>query len=258
MTNDTTTTRDQDEPDAADRPSHALTVREHWDDDEWPWPLERLREILGLSDQLPDGRWQTCEARVADVRALIDYLDNLGDEALERVVEQMMSEARLQDMSIRDGSFHMAMTHARTMASAYVAMARTMLGDAENYSETPFEFDVKIAESPERYTLVVQRYRGKTPHQLRRQAEVERDEALARLERAVSALPIEYLELDSRPYNALKRSGYHTVGEVPTDARDIGDIRNFGVHSVRNVLERMAALRKEYGLPAPAGGDDPR
>jgi hypothetical protein len=69
------------------------------------------------------------------------------------------------------------------MAAMYVAMAKTMLGDAENYSETPLEFHVKIAEEVERYILTVQRTGpGKlTPHEARRRAEAERDTALARI-----------------------------------------------------------------------------
>ena len=57
------------------------------------------------------------------------------------------------------------------------AAARAMLGDAPNYSETRLSMDVKVAESPELYTLVVQRHGPGvlTPHEARQKAEAERD-----------------------------------------------------------------------------------
>lgn len=63
----------------------ARELRKHWDDLTMPWPLERLREYLQLSDELPPGhtnsgrdydRWQEAPVRVADVRAAFAELDH--------------------------------------------------------------------------------------------------------------------------------------------------------------------------------------
>lgn len=109
-------------------------------------------------------------------------LEELGTDAY---AEKLLSQARLRSMEIRGGSFEMDLTEAQEMAAAYVAMCRTMLGDAENYTETPIgfptaktEFTVKIAESPvDWYVLTVQRKWKLTPHEARKRAEAERDEA---------------------------------------------------------------------------------
>lgn len=57
-------------------------VREHWHDLELPWPLERLRELLQLTDKLPGGTWQTVPAdtRIADVRVTFGFIDDLAAE----------------------------------------------------------------------------------------------------------------------------------------------------------------------------------
>lgn len=57
---------------------NAQQLRLHWHDMAMPWPLERLREFLQLSDELPAGstdRWQEAPARVADLRAAFAELD---------------------------------------------------------------------------------------------------------------------------------------------------------------------------------------
>lgn len=131
----------------------------------------------------------TCALCRGDVDTLTDaVLSALGDEAVEHATDQLVADMRLRSMEIRGGTFDMDITEAREMAALYVGMARTMLGDAENYSETPIAFPkehvdltVKVAESPEEYVLIVQRAGKLTPHQARKRAEAERDAALARV-----------------------------------------------------------------------------
>ena len=57
------------------------------------------------------------------------------------------------------------------------------------------------------------------------------------------ALPIENLNLQSRSYNALRRRGILTVGELVAHSEaDLLDIRNFGTKSIEEIKESLAAL----------------
>jgi hypothetical protein len=112
----------------------------------------------------------------ADLRALIKEhgemrakLAKLGDKAVKRLAKQMADQSRIKALSIRNGVATLEMDEARELCAAYVGAARTMLTGAENYSETRVDFAVKVAESPERYVLTVQR------------AEAERDQLRAQL-----------------------------------------------------------------------------
>ena len=57
------------------------------------------------------------------------------------------------------------------------------------------------------------------------------------------ALPIENLGLQSRSYNALRRRGILTVGELVAHSEaDLLDIRNFGTKSIEEIKEALATL----------------
>ncbi|MDK6900665.1 DNA-directed RNA polymerase subunit alpha C-terminal domain-containing protein, partial [Streptococcus agalactiae] len=57
------------------------------------------------------------------------------------------------------------------------------------------------------------------------------------------AMTIEDLDLQSRSYNALKREGIHTVGElVARSEADLLDIRNFGAKSIEEIKAKLAEL----------------
>ncbi|EEH64689.1 DNA-directed RNA polymerase, alpha subunit [Gleimia coleocanis DSM 15436] len=65
------------------------------------------------------------------------------------------------------------------------------------------------------------------------------DETLA----ADLALPIENLGLQSRSYNALRRRGILSVGELVAHSEaDLLDIRNFGLKSIEEIKEKLAGL----------------
>lgn len=62
----------------------------------------------------------------------------------------------------------------------YVAQCfANLLADAPNYVEANFDLVVKKDDGAEWITVTVQKGSGKTPHQLRMEAEKQRDEALA-------------------------------------------------------------------------------
>lgn len=75
------------------------------------------------------------------------------------------------------------------------------------------------------------------------------------------ALPIEELGLQSRSYNALRRRGILTVGELVAHSEaDLLDIRNFGTKSIEEIREKLAGLGMTLKDAVMPGGstDQPR
>jgi hypothetical protein len=107
----------------------------------------------------------------------------LGVHAAEQWAEKQADQLCLRYADFRAGRWEMELSMAREMGAAYTAMAKTLLGDAPNYTETKICFDTKIAESPETYTLVVQRHAPGvlTPHEARQKAEARVGELEAEL-----------------------------------------------------------------------------
>lgn len=108
----------------------------------------------------------------------------LKEAAAQRWIQKQLDETGIRAMNFRNG-MEMELQPARELLAAQVAAARAMLGDAKNYSETKLEFDVKVAESPELYTLVIQRHGPGvlTPHEARQKAEARVAELEAELRR---------------------------------------------------------------------------
>ncbi len=81
------------------------------------------------------------------------------------------------------------------------------------------------------------------------------DETLA----ADLALPIESLNLQSRSYNALRRRGILTVGELVAHSEaDLLDIRNFGTKSIEEIKIALAGLGmvlKDSQMPSGVDSD---
>ncbi|QLJ06789.1 hypothetical protein HZZ00_37815 (plasmid) [Streptomyces sp. NEAU-sy36] len=96
----------------------------------------------------------------------------LGQAAAQQWIDKQLAETGIRAMDFRNG-MQMELEPARELLAAQVAAARAMLGDAPNYTETKLEFDVKVAESPELYTIVIQRHApgALTPHEARQKAE---------------------------------------------------------------------------------------
>lgn len=103
----------------------------------------------------------------------------LAEAAAQQWIQKQIDETGIRAMDFRNGA-EMELAPARELLAHWVAAARAMLGDAPNYTETKVSMDVKVAESPEMYTLVVQRHAvgTLTPHEARQKAEKQRDEAL--------------------------------------------------------------------------------
>lgn len=151
----------------------------------------------------------SCEtaAELRRLRAEVDDLradnERLVDEAADAVVRQ----AKFTGMTVEEGAVVLGLESPRELVIAWVWAARQMLGDAENYSETRIDFpaasmEAKAAGEVERYVFTVQRAGKLTPHDARKRAEVERDEARAQVD-AVRALCKDAMRLptmdDPRP-----------------------------------------------------------
>ncbi|QBJ94484.1 hypothetical protein D0Z67_29390 (plasmid) [Streptomyces seoulensis] len=108
----------------------------------------------------------------------------LAEAATQRWIQKQLDETAIRSIDFRNG-MHMDLQAARELLAHQVAAARTMLGDAPNYSETKLEWDIKVAESPELYTIVIQRHApgALTPHEARQKAEARVAELEAELRR---------------------------------------------------------------------------
>ncbi len=131
-----------------------------------------------------DGRLPVLPTK--DGRKLLAEVDRLRGgayaEAVERYAADLANQVHIRSMEIRGGTFSLSLEDAREMTAAYVATARAMLGDAENYSETRVDFpsekvelELKLAGEVDRYVFTVQRAGKLTPHEARVKAEAERD-----------------------------------------------------------------------------------
>ncbi|MDX2702184.1 hypothetical protein PV350_04895 [Streptomyces sp. PA03-6a] len=124
-----------------------------------------LDQLAELAAQVLDG-----DQPASDLRPVVEAV--LAEAAAERWIQKQLDETGIRSMEFRNGA-HMDLEPARELVAHWVGAARGLLGDAPNYSETKLEFDVKVAESPEMYTLVVQRHApgALTPHEARQEAE---------------------------------------------------------------------------------------
>ncbi|WP_327679543.1 hypothetical protein [Kitasatospora sp. NBC_00458] len=164
-----------------------------------PPTAEQLDHLIGHTDHRPLTPDEHALLR-AGVRLLreqqAELLTELGGRdaaARERWMQNQERQLGIKWADFRAGRWEMDLAGGRDFVAAYVAAARALLGDAPNYSETRLELDVKIAESPEVYTLVVQRHApgALTPHEARQRAEarvrqLETELAAERREREIA------------------------------------------------------------------------
>ncbi|WP_046505939.1 hypothetical protein [Streptomyces odonnellii] len=145
--------------------------------------------VLDGGQHMVDAVIAVADEELADVAAerdaLLAELGGRHDEARERWIQKQLDETGIRAMDFRNGA-EMELEPARELLAHWVAAARTMLGDAPNYTETKVAMDIKVAESPETYTLVVQRHApgALTPHEARAKAEAELERAEAAIARA--------------------------------------------------------------------------
>ncbi|MGV9278122.1 hypothetical protein [Streptomyces griseosporeus] len=130
----------------------------------------------------------------------------LAEAAAQQWIQKQLDETGIRAMDFRNG-MHMELEPARELLAAQVAAARAMLGDAPNYSETKLEFDVKVAESPELYTIVIQRHApgALTPHEARQRAEARLAAVLAECDAIEHEVHGQHDEDDDGKREAIRR-----------------------------------------------------
>ncbi|MEV6404006.1 hypothetical protein AB0M58_13815 [Streptomyces bobili] len=142
-----------------------------WADDPLdPFPDLAQLAVAMLRDTRPAAVRRLGREPVDALRPLIEAV--LSEEAAQQWLRRQEKEMGIRSADFRNG-MHMEMQPAREMLAHFVAAARTMLGDAPNYTETKLEMDVKVAEVPAMYTIVIQRHGPGvlTPHDARLRAE---------------------------------------------------------------------------------------
>lgn len=192
-------------------------------------------QITALSDTLYDALYAItplAEPHFADETEGLKnaVLAVLSETASQQWVQKQLDETGIRAMDFRNG-MQMEMEPARELLAAWVAAARTMLGDAPNYTETKVSMDVKVAESPEMYTLVVQRHApgALTPHEARQKAEARTEQLAATLREVLDEFgpmhdvyggPVSYYDgsADIQPERYERwRSALGDVAPVPTE-----------------------------------------
>jgi hypothetical protein len=147
------------------------------DDEPRDWEQLRSDAIRAVGRALEDAERVENVAETA-TDAVLSVID---EETVRAVCAEIIKETYIKSMDFRDGAA-MEIEPSRLAAYNWVGAARGLLGDAPNYAEATMQFG--IAEDPQRYVFTVRKADGMTPHEARRKAERERDDALADLQAA--------------------------------------------------------------------------
>lgn len=143
------------------------------DDEPRDWETLRADAIKAVREALPLSGPRATQA----VDAILIVID---EECVNRLGEQFIADTKLRAMDFTNGA-HMEMEPAREVAALWVGAARGLLENAENYSEISMEF--KAGGDYQRYAFTCQKVGKLTPHEARRKAEAERDEARLEVQR---------------------------------------------------------------------------
>jgi hypothetical protein len=101
--------------------------------------------------------------------------------AWRREIETCESVALIKEMHVKPGSMEITIQQNPALAQWVAQCFASMIADSPNYTEMKFNLVAKL-EKWEWITILIQKGNGKTPHQLRQEAEKERDELRARLD----------------------------------------------------------------------------
>lgn len=155
----------------------------------------KLAQALG---DIPEGQHRGEGDPVELAERLIAERDQLMREGVDAMAERLVGDVRIRSMEIRDGRSNLDLEPSRELVAIWVGAARTMLGDAPNYTETRVDvptdadpkavMEVKLAGEFQRYAFTLQRVGKLTPHEARVRAEGERDEARGEIVRLTAEL----------------------------------------------------------------------
>lgn len=110
--------------------------------------------------------------------AAIRAAGEVYDADRREFVDRQVADARIAGWDINGDGMDLRVAMARETAAGLVQAAKTFL-DANPAATNYVEQTVIDRDSGDRYVIVFQKPGGKTPHELRQQAEVERDWLLA-------------------------------------------------------------------------------
>lgn len=139
------------------------------------------RDVAVLRERLTDAIDDVLDDRDDELAdRLVEAALGVFDEtAIERMAQHYVDDTHIRSMEFRNGA-ELDLVPAQDMVAVWVATARTMLGDAPNYSETrvdlpaeKVEMELKLAGELDRYVFTVQRAGKLTPHEARVQAEAK-------------------------------------------------------------------------------------
>jgi hypothetical protein len=121
----------------------------------------------------------------SDAQQVVEAL--LEDAVAQRWITEQMAQVGIRAAEYRNGTATMELEPAREMVAMWVGACRGLIGTGPNYSETVLtdrvdhlanrgdkvEMGVKVAESPDKYVITVQRdaFDAITPHDARMRAE---------------------------------------------------------------------------------------
>lgn len=201
-------------------------------------PAQRIRLDDLTSDQL--------DALYTERDQLLAELDGRDEEARERWIQKQLDETGIRALEFRNGAV-MELEPARELVAHWVGAARTMLGNAPNYTETRVSMDVKVAESPETYAFVLQRVApgALTPHEARRKAEAERDQLADLLRRTADLLDVTH---------RYRSQGGHDLLGVNLTCSGCA-LRDKIRAALDSAAQRPPAPTSHTGLTAPDGAD---
>lgn len=137
------------------------------------WAICRYDSNAGLYSGDYPNEHQRAEAAAA-VKAADEVYKADQDEFVQRQVE----EARLAGFHIDGDGADLRVVMARETAAGLVMAAKTFL-DSHPSAKNYVEQSVWDRESGDRYVITFSKPGGKTPHELRQRAEMERDWLLA-------------------------------------------------------------------------------
>lgn len=165
------------------------------------------------------------EARARRTEDIVDIVLSVCDEeTARRLAAKLIADTGIRAMDFRHG-VSMDLEPARDAVALWVGIARGMLNDGPNYSETRVDFGLEdppgvemtvgLAGGPERFVFRLQRAGRLTPHEARCQAE-ERASQEARRAAVLEAELARFLPQEPTPQMPSGRGGVVYVWLCPS------------------------------------------
>jgi len=184
------------------------------------------------------------------VEEALDAATAVYETAYQAEVDRLVAETGWAGMEVVDGDVRLRLKYARDFAHAVVTNFDATIG-ATNYTETEFTVTDSSTDIPRKYTFLVIKPGGKTPHRLRQEADAERDRALARIDAAHDALTRIYGG-DTDDFATLETTVEYVVDRFQAIAVAEADAAN-EVARLRQYLRAIYEAATGHQVPLDAG-----